>query len=396
MAEFTTEEVENIITAFKEMGVKPKADTAEDLKQWMAGFVHHTGSVPIKTEPAASVTPPPADPSTVQFPSTVTISHPPRLPIFSGDGKGEVTFDQWRYEVECLVSGNYSAEAIGLAIRRSLRGEAGRIPLRLGPTATTTTLLTKMESVYGQVDQREMILANFYSARQLDTEDVSNWGCRLEDLLNKAITKGQVKASDANDMLRAMFWSGLKQQWKDITGHLYDRIADFDELRVAIRRIEQDHRKAELTKPRSSLPSKSAVSTTSSLDDLTGIVQQLSADVKKLREECRRPRFVNERRTPTGSHADLFENRPASDRSRDQWRQPNRQPANQGDRTQFHDWRRPEGESRKESDRTSERYSEAVCWRCGQAGHIQKGCRIRTDHLRKPLNERKPAGRGGQ
>ena len=87
-----------------------------------------------------------------------------------------------------------------------------------------------------------------------------------------------MKASDANDMLRAMFWSGLRQQWKDIAGHLYDRITDVDELRVAIRRIEQDHRKAELTKSRSSVPSKSAVSTTSSLDELRGIVQQLSAD----------------------------------------------------------------------------------------------------------------------
>ena len=33
------------------------------------------------------------------------------------------------------------------------------------------------------------------------------------------------------------------------------------------------------------------------------------------------------------------------------------------------------------------------CWRCGLFGHVQTGCRIRVDHLRKDLNGKKPMQR---
>ncbi|KAL5013047.1 hypothetical protein ScPMuIL_011598 [Solemya velum] len=39
-------------------------------------------------------------------------------------------------------------------------------------------------------------------------------------------------------MLRVMFWTGLRQRLKDISGHKFDTIEDFDSLRVAIRQIE--------------------------------------------------------------------------------------------------------------------------------------------------------------
>jgi len=38
---------------------------------------------------------------------------------------------------------------------------------------------------------------------------------------------------------------------------------------------------------------------------------------------------------------------------------------------------------------------EPVCWRCGQPGHMQYGCRVRLDHTKRPLNYRRPMGRGG-
>ena len=37
-----------------------------------------------------------------------------------------------------------------------------------------------------------------------------------------------------------MFWTGLKKELKDVSGHKFDRISTFDELRVAIRQIERD------------------------------------------------------------------------------------------------------------------------------------------------------------
>jgi hypothetical protein len=37
---------------------------------------------------------------------------------------------------------------------------------------------------------------------------------------------------------------------------------------------------------------------------------------------------------------------------------------------------------------------EPVCWRCGQSGHIRAGCRVRLDHVRRPLNWDRPTARG--
>ncbi|VDI33624.1 Hypothetical predicted protein [Mytilus galloprovincialis] len=42
-------------------------------------------------------------------------------------------------------------------------------------------------------------------------------------------------------MLHAMIWTGLKPHLKDISGHKYDTIGNFDGLRVALRQIESDH-----------------------------------------------------------------------------------------------------------------------------------------------------------
>ncbi len=39
----------------------------------------------------------------------------------------------------------------------------------------------------------------------------------------------------------------------------------------------------------------------------------------------------------------------------------------------------PEGEG----DTMYEEYVEPVCWRCGQRGHIKKGCMVRLDHSRR-------------
>lgn len=42
-------------------------------------------------------------------------------------------------------------------------------------------------------------------------------------------------------MLRNMFYTELKQSLKEISGHKYDTIGDFDKLRTAIRIIENEH-----------------------------------------------------------------------------------------------------------------------------------------------------------
>ena len=49
----------------------------------------------------------------------------PRIPIFSGEDKSEVSFDVWKYEVKCIIrEGNYSDTILLQSIRGSLKGKA--------------------------------------------------------------------------------------------------------------------------------------------------------------------------------------------------------------------------------------------------------------------------------
>ncbi|XP_070175583.1 paraneoplastic antigen-like protein 5 [Littorina saxatilis] len=214
MAEQVTEEELRLLKSFREIGLTPKADTKEDLERW----IHSQGKGRRQT-------------------AGHTIS------VFSGNPQGDkqTTFDLWKFEVRCLMENGVCDEPVTLeVIRRSLKGEAARIAMRLGISATLKELLTKLESVFGNVQAGEKLLAAFDGAKQESAEDVTQWSCRLEDLLAKAQDQGRVRAMEVDEMLRVMFYTGLRQELKDRTGHKFDTIQNFEELRSAIRQIEQD------------------------------------------------------------------------------------------------------------------------------------------------------------
>ena len=76
--------------------------------------------------------------------------------------------------------------------------------------------------MYGAVAAWEETLSQFYSSKQRDGEDVSSWGCRLEDLIDKAVNSEADGDKDINDMLRRRFWVGLKPKLKESSRHKYD------------------------------------------------------------------------------------------------------------------------------------------------------------------------------
>ena len=159
--------------------------------------------------------------------------------------------------------------------------------MRLGAEATIEVLLSKLDSVYGEVDPVEMRLAKFYSAQQRPDEEVSQWGCRLEDMLAKANERGTWASSEIENMLLNMFWNGLKDDLKESCSHLYDRIKDFHQLRVAVRRVEEDHtRQKNTTYTNDKLSTcRSAVTKKSSqLDDITERMQDLASEVTSLKK----------------------------------------------------------------------------------------------------------------
>lgn len=59
-----------------------------------------------------------------------------------------------------------------------------------------------------------------------------------------AITKGKVSAIEAKEVLRTMFYKGLRQDLRDISGLLFHTVLDFDQLRIAVRKLESEHQPA--------------------------------------------------------------------------------------------------------------------------------------------------------
>ena len=106
------------------------------------------------------------------------------------------------------------------------------VTMRPGTKTSLTELLAKFHSIYGTVQVRETILAELYSSRQQDQENVSAWSCRLEDMLSKAVEIGRVHLSETNELLSCMLWTGLHQHVKDRSGDKSDAIKDSAELRL--------------------------------------------------------------------------------------------------------------------------------------------------------------------
>jgi hypothetical protein len=356
--EFTNEEVQLLVSHLKTLGIKPKLDTPEDLQQWMEDYSLATGTSSEETEePGEEGDGKPKEPEQpFNINTLATVSQLPRISTFSGESsKTDTPFDLWKYEVGCLVAEKtYSPNVILHAVRKSLKGEAGRVAMRLGTQATTEELLDKLEGVYGTVHRGQTLLADFYSAQQAENETVATWGCRLEDLLDKACKKGQVNSAGMDEMLRTKFWTGLQPALKDRSSHKFDACKTFDDLRVQLRMIEYEMKQCQQTSSKDIVVKKQAQVKAVSVDaqakagelsELKGMIQQLSGRIDQLQQHR--------------------EDKPTS---------------------QSNNTERPASKSANK---------ELICWRCGQAGHIRYGCRVRLDHQTQTPNGKQstPGGR---
>lgn len=212
--------------AFAALGAKPEY-TAQEIEQWL---VNQSG---VKTEQDVPV---PKDTSMLHL-------NPPRLPVFSGEGqKGDVSFTHWKYEVQCLEKDkSYKPASILQAIRRSLKGTASEVLLHLGEEVGLGSVLAKFDVVFGEVLGSEQIMQQFYLAKQESGENIASWGCRIEDILNRALKVGAVTKPSLQTMLCEKFWSGLfNSGLKSALRHHHDADMEYDQLFRNARSIESE------------------------------------------------------------------------------------------------------------------------------------------------------------
>ena len=370
----------------KEVKEPPKGDETKDLQDWMKRYLQVTGGLDAKEENTQGTDKPKQQDKPTQNIQIQRTRDPPKISVFSGcNKKGEAPYELWKYEVNGLRSDKlYDSDMLNYAVRRSLKGDAGMIAMHLGPKASLDDIISKLDSIYGVVETEEDLLAQFYRARQEDDETVTQWSCRLENIMGRAVEKNIVTHFKSAHMLHNMLWNGLKTELKEISGYKYESIDDFDELRVALRQIEKDHEERKKThKPN---PSKAATSENitleSKIDEFTGIVQQLTTRFDRWERDKEQSRGY------TGNYRGNSNYRGNNRNYRGKYSSRQEQPV------QNRQWgRRPQQSSTSTTPNTSDKI---VCYRCGQEGHKKIGCVNPVNKYRqdRDLNLKKPMEKG--
>ncbi|CAC5411913.1 unnamed protein product [Mytilus coruscus] len=125
-------------------------------------------------------------------------------------------------------------------------------------------------------------MEEFYSAKQQSEEDVVTWANRLEDLLYKASHQKMISDTDKNDKLFSMFWSGLRADLKNASGHLHNIIKNYNELKQEMRQLEADVKKDVKI---ATAKMANVTEAESEETDLRTIIQRMAADIQTLKDD---------------------------------------------------------------------------------------------------------------
>ena len=226
--------------------------------------------------------------------TTTTTPFIPKVPPFSGENKGgEVSFDVWKYEVKCLLrEGCYSKPIVQQAMRNSLRGKARSLLVTLPEQASPQAMLEKLDGVYGNAFNHEALMENFYKQRQEEGECLSDFGMRLESLIQVPYERKKISAEARNEMLCSKFFSGLRDQMlQNAARFKYETVKDFDSLRKEVRSIElqMSCSKPDSEGKKASVKQQSHSNTTlddivKKLDGLTTKMNRFESDLKSVKQ----------------------------------------------------------------------------------------------------------------
>jgi len=277
--------------------------------------------------------------------SSQHLIHSPKLGLFSGDnGKGEISFEQWKYEVLSLQREGLAEATIQQCIRRSIRGTAAAAVHNLGELSSVADIVDKLDQIFGNVLPPENILETFYSARQLKTETVASWACRLEGIMAQIRKKERLSREDEDSRLKSKFFAGLnKPSVKTAVRHKYDQGASYKELLVAARVAELEDTTA--VHAQQSVPNAEA----KKFDDLMAAVEKLTKRFDRLEQQQQQSKENKNAQSKKGNQHSQFQQ---------QQHFPPQQPSSQPLSGQQQQWRTFNG----------------TCYNCGAFGHRRYEC----------------------
>lgn len=201
----------------------------------------------------------------------------------------ENTYEEWKLEIESIVSTKiYNSEVLRQAVRNSITGSARKILLTINPMASTEEIINKLDNIYGNVRSGESVISEFYQSTQKKSESISDWGIRLEGLLQSAIEKGQIMIGQREELLRNRFWRYLwDEELRNSTRIYFETCDNFEELRRKVRQEEQElisrKDRVKSSKPES-LPSINSQQVEQQAKLIKELTEQLNAMKLKMKE----------------------------------------------------------------------------------------------------------------
>ena len=287
------------------------------------------------------------------------------LPGFNGDSK-DGTLQMWLYEIQALVGEKRSEADIKHAIRRSVKGEAATFLSTTEVDLTVGEIVKKMNAAFGPTSTGLSILSKFYALRQGDEETSGRFAIRLRATLHQAIIMGRVKTEERDELLKEAFYQGLRIKLKSACSYLNLKATDFDEFVSSVKLKEEE------------LGLRSKVCKISVEESevvkLRAQVAQLNTEVKRLGEATKQttptPQPLNPYARPYSEHNPQYYQGPYEEfpREREFGRGRGFVGGRGGDRGQGRGGGSGQGRGRGRGDPW-------VCYRCGQNGHIGKGCK---------------------
>jgi hypothetical protein len=236
----------------------------------------------------------------------------PYLPAFEGRN-----YDDWKMEVNWLLASNiYSDYVIAQVVRNSLKGHTRKVLTSLSPHTSTRDIMAKMDEIYGNVKGGDSLLQEFFSAKQLDKESSSDWGIRLENILQRVIDTGEIDQAKGEDMLRRKFWKGLKsEKLREACRNTYESKETFTALRRKAREEEDDielrrketekefqRTEQKIEKPAIHQPIKTNSETEAKLDKILDRIKKLEEEMRNysLLQQQNSQNFLQDNKTNQG------------------------------------------------------------------------------------------------
>ena len=154
----------------------------------------------------------------------------PKLSAFSGErAKGEVSFEQWSYELQTLRK-TYSDSALREGIHHSLRGAAADTVRNMGPDVPLDTIIKKFAIVYGNVKSFDLLMWDFYRADQGEEESIPSFATQVEGLLSQICDKFPEKLTPPEEqrLLKDPLFHGCKKSiWDSVKYCFADPCIDY-------------------------------------------------------------------------------------------------------------------------------------------------------------------------